>query len=324
MVRVLLRGMGMLSPIMASLVIGWAGLTRAAQPPMPPVLYSKNLALYLTQVGCSSLLDHCSAEGTNVLEGLYTIPVASWSPDGNFIAVHLFDHWAIYPASCLPDLADCKAMPLDTYINDARLTWGPDGSLVAYIDSTGSQLTLMTRGCWDGGPSSACLRRDVPISAVSGIVGQQDWSADGSVMAFVDRQLNGFVILDLACLDDPAGCVNGFHYLPAPYYPVAWSSLSADGTKLLYHADTSGQGYHEALFLMDTHTGEAHAITHRDGASLYPDWSSDERYIVFNGYASARGLELNLYVMDYERGLTILLLSEPGHNLNLPAWGVVR
>ncbi len=296
------------------------GLSRAAQKSLPSLYFSRDLILYRMPLGCASLLDACATTGQQLTTGLYSIPVALWSPDGKTLAVHLRDSWAIYPASCLPDLTACKATHLDPTINDARITWGPDGSLIAYLDSTDTLLTIITRGCWDGSPPAKCVQRSIPVTDPP-VVGQESWSADGQAMVFVNRMSSGFVLLDLSCLDDPAGCDRALKPLGSPNVPVAWPSLSPDGKMLLYHADTSGQDYHQALFMMNIETGETQPITFRDGSSFYPDWTRDEHYIVYSGYATPRSLELNLYVVDWTRGITATVLHRPRQNFALPVWG---
>jgi Tol biopolymer transport system component len=307
--------------ISALLTVVWVAVTRAAQPPMPRLLYTKNSALYAAYPGCASLLDNCSSEGDQLLNGLYSLPVAAFSPDGYSLAVHLSEHWAIYRSDCLLAKSGCKPVLLDPTINDARIAWGPNGSLLAYLDSSDTELTLMTRGCWDDNAPAGCVRRTESLTAFT-LFGQQTWSADGHAMAFVSRSASAFVMLDLSCLDDQSGCNGYLHVVPSEHYPVGWPSLSPDGRKLLYEADTSGQGIHQTLFILDIPNRITHPITFRDGASFHAAWSSDARYVAFSGYATPRSTDLNLYIIDLERGLTALLMHEPGQNLDYPVWGM--
>src|SRR5690349_8881084 len=84
-------------------MISWVGLGRGIQPAFAPILYSEtsNLQLYTATLGCPSFWAGCKRSERFLLDGLYSLPVAEWSPNGNYIAVHLSDGWMIYPTDCL-------------------------------------------------------------------------------------------------------------------------------------------------------------------------------------------------------------------------------
>lgn len=317
-----------LSALVGCVTLIWAAAARATQTPLPDLFYSKNLALYGAQIECGFLIESCSIKGRHLLDGLYSFPATTISPDGQYMAVHLNDRWGVYRVTCLWEKPDCQPLWTNALANVARMAWGPDGSVIAYLDAAANALGLFSSGCWNGSLPESCFQSRVSLSDANRLT-QPDWSGNGHYLLFIDISPNSFVLLDLSCLDDPAGCDNpGYQEhldpFPGPSATLGWPSISQDGSLILYMSDTSGQGNDEQLFVLDKDKRVNQQLTFRHGASVQADWSSDERYIVFAGFASPRSGDLSIYVMDYERRLTALALHEEGQDLGQPAWGVAR
>lgn len=316
----LIRGFLRLFALAVVVTSGWMGFARASQKALPILLYSENFTLYRVRAGCASLLQACTIEGERVVDTLYSIPVTVASSDGRQIAVHLSEQWGIYDSVCLLEQTECQPRLLDPKVEDTRIAWGPDGSLIAYVDNSGTVMHLLTRGCWEL-EAGRCLRQIVSMSE-KGRLGQISWSADGQRMIFVDGQSARFALFDMKCLDDSTGCAAYYHIIRGNYPSIALPSLSTDGTQALFHADTSRVGIGEQLFILDTETGETRQITFRSGASLHPAWSADRRYVAYVGFATPESGDLELFVMDLQRGLTTPLLHHEGRNIDYPTWGI--
>lgn len=305
---------------MVVVTAGWAGIMRSIQAELSPLLYTENFTLYRLKVGCNSLLENCVIDGEQVIDNLYTLPLTTAAPDGKQIAVHLFDQWAIYDSVCLFEQTNCKPRLLDPSINDARIAWGPDGSLLAYVDNSGTILHLLTRGCWEP-ETGRCLRKQVQLTE-QGRLSQIHWSVDGQWMIFVDGRAANFGLFNMECLDNESGCAAYQRRIAGNYPSITFPTLSADGSQVLYHADTSLIGIGEQLFIMDTATGVSRQITFRSGASLHPARTADGRYIAYVGFANFHSGDLELFVMDLQRGLTLPLLHHENQDIDYPTWGV--
>jgi Tol biopolymer transport system component len=252
-----------------------------------------------------------------LLQGLNMHSVAQWSPDGAFVAVYLSESWAIYPAACLLENRQCIPWRLDPAANDTRIAWGPEGTTLGYItDSNSATMKILTRGCWDDA-TEGCFERIVPVAS-KGVLRQPAWSADGSRFVFLGLQPRGLFILDAACLDSPAGCIDQMQYVRVNMWPVYWPSLSADGKHLLYFAET-GDGV-EQLYRTDIESGAVQQISFRAGGGSVPAWSSDGRFIAFAGFQSRSGGDLSIYLFDAERRLTALAIHQARQDFAFPAW----
>lgn len=306
--------------LLMGLTLICSGAARALQPNLPRLLYStgESASLYLAQVGCDSFIHACRAEGQQLLDGLYFLwSTAVWSPDGEYVAVHRADGWALYLAACLLGEQVCRPVLLD--VADNRITWGPEGNVIAAVNPTGTTLNLMTRACWDGSPSDSCVKHQVELNQAGALYAPY-WSANGERIIFTNTAASSLKVFDIHCLD--SACVDE----TTPVIQRAglfWPVLSPDGTQVLFAADAGfslPQVPRKQLYLGDLVTGRIERLTYTPYEATMPDWSRDGRYVAFSGFATSRSGDLALYLMDMNRRLTARFLSRPGVDLLFPAW----
>lgn len=186
-------------------LLAWIGLWRMALPPLPDIAFGDGRAftLHITPTGCESLLGGCAQVGPALVNDLYSLVVAQWSPDGDFMAVHESAGWRVYRTGCLRSGEVCSSAPL-AFADEMRLTWGPDGSVLAGLDANGQQLIVLPRPCWDVSTLAACQRMTIPLVAAQ-LLSQLHWSEGGNRIVFTDFSLGGPYLLDTACFDLPRG-----------------------------------------------------------------------------------------------------------------------
>lgn len=303
---------------------GVAGLARTAQTGFPPILYgdTSSYQLFTRELNCESFWASCHRDNQFVLESLYSIPVAQWSPDGEFIAVHMNDDWFIYPTYCLLVLQTCEPTLVDDASGDVRLAWGAGGAIIAtYANRSDVTTTLYTKGCWDG--TGDCLEKTVQLSQTS-IFTEPAWSADGTRMLFGDQLQNGFVWFYTACFDQPEGCTGQLNSFSIGANLISWPSLSADGSRVLLTMDTRGNNTYQQIFMVELDTGAVRQITDRVGTAIFPDWSADERYILFSGFPRPHSGDLQIYLLDLERGITLPIVHHPNRDVAFASWGFAK
>ncbi len=307
--------------VMLGCVGAWVGIQRVGQAPFPEILYSdtSNRQLYSTSIGCDSLLIACARHSRILLDGLYSLPVADWSPDGRTIAVHMNEGWLLYPRDCLLVLQTCQPSHFEAALPNIRIAWGPDGSTIAsYATAKNATTTIETRGCWEG--NSLCLQKRVILSELS-LLKDPTWSADGSRMAFADYTQSGLVWMDTQCFDKAEGCADDLQLLAVGANPISWPSLSADGRSALLMMDTRNSDTDQQLFIVELDTGAVQQITFRAGTATFPDWSADERYVLFSGFEKANSGDLQLYVMDLARHISLPIVHHSGRDVAFGNWG---
>jgi hypothetical protein len=299
-----------------------AGIVRSGATP-PRLLYSADTHLYETQLGCPLMLSPCSLEGEMQLsdKGVFA---GLWSPGSDYIAIYGYDGWMIFPADCFYERKDCRATPLEPPANGIQIAWGPDGTALAYVEvtTTGSILHVLTRRCWDDGAPGVCLRQEALLSAFSAL-NLAGWSADGERLAFSNIQTRDLLLLESACLAQPATCETLLEVvLPAARapFPPQWAHLSPDGMRMIFSADVSGRGIDEQLFRYDLTSGATERITFRPAQSTLPQWSPDGRYLAYSGFATPRSSDLSLYVADLWRGLHVRLATRRGQDMVNVRW----
>jgi dipeptidyl aminopeptidase/acylaminoacyl peptidase len=300
----------------ASALVLWVALVHTAQP-LPNLFFADNdsLTLHLWSSDCPSLLQTCS-HTRRLLDGLNLHPVAQPSPDGEFVAVYLSEMWVIYPMDCLLGDQRCTPAPLDSDASDNRVTWGIDGSILAYLNGQSpTTMTLQTRGCWQR--VEDCWTGRIQVTT-AGALRQPSWSADGERFAFLGLQPDGLFLLDSACLDIPDTCADQLEPLLSIPRPAYWPTLSGDGEQLLYYVE-SPLGVGE-LYLTDMQSGSTRRLPGGEGGSYVPAWSPDKRYIAYAGFQRLGSGDLSIFILDMERNLTVRGIAEPGHDFNYPAW----
>lgn len=286
-----------------------------ALPPLPPLLYSSDGVLHLLEVGCAALASDCAPQDRALLDGLdRRQSVASWSPDGRFIAAHFEEGFRLYRADCLlRGESACPSVGLDSSITDIRLAWGPNGSAVAYTLEAGRLLRVRTSGCWDGSPADKCLTFDAPVEPARLFL--PTWSADGRALVLSDPRVAALYTLDVGCLTTPETCAKRLTQITSTASHSTWGSLSADGARLLHRAVDNRQT--AQVFVLDLATGKREQITFRREDAVYPDWTPDERYVVFSG---VDGDNLNLFLVDRARQHLVRLTDTRDSEL-YPVWG---
>lgn len=304
-------------------VMGFMLIQRGVQAAYPPILFGEtsSLSLYTMTVGCPSIWISCNRSERLLLEGMYSLPVAEWSPDGHYIAAHVSDGWLIYPVDCLLVLKTCNPVPVTPAVQDNRLAWGPDGTtLASYVSTNTVTATIQTSGCWQA--DNPCLEKKIALSDYYALT-ELAWSADGSRMAFSDFVQTGLVWLNTSCFDNPDGCKADLHTIPVGLNRISWPSLSPDGRSVLLMMDTSGNGTAMQLFVVDLDSGAKRQLTDRPGTAQFPDWSADERYVLFSGFATPASGDLQIYLLDIDRHLTLSLVKHQGRDLAFASWGYV-
>ncbi|MCA0457761.1 MAG: hypothetical protein LCI00_27600 [Chloroflexi bacterium] len=296
------------------------GLARAAQPVYPPVLFgdTTTMQLYMATIGCADVWAVCRRESRFLLDSLYSLPVAEWSPDGDYIAVHLGDGWVVYPRDCLLVLQTCQPAPLPAAAGDTRIAWGAGGEIIATFANTSvATSTLYTRGCWDG--SDTCLQKSVLLSSTA-LLTEPAWSADSTRMAYVDYLQTGLIWFYTGCFDFPEGCGDELNVVNTGTR-VVWPSLSHDGRSAIFTMDLRGANTYQQLFHLNIDTGELQQLTDRAGTAIYPDWSADERYILFSGFPTLHSGDLQIYLMDLQRGITLPVIHHFAQDVVFASWG---
>ncbi len=305
---------------LVSVNLGVVGLARAMQPPLPSLLYSNTSRLHLFETNCARWLADCVNRDRTLLEGLDpSFAVAQWSPDGVFIAARMPDSWRIYRADCLLNKQDCEPHRFDSSAyNGIRLAWGPDGSALAYGvgEFEREWLRILSRGCWDGSPPEACVVQNLQMSG--GFPIQPDWSADGRRLAYTGGTFLDLYLADMACLYSGDACRSA----PITDEPEAevWPSLSADGTMVLYNTNTDITRLNEQIIVLDIETGQRRQLTFRHASSTHPDWSADDRYVAYAGFARPGDGNMDIYVLDLPRGLHVRLIRSAERDM-YPNWG---
>lgn len=303
---------------------GVAALGRMTQSNFAPILYgdTTDSQLYIADLNCGSIWIICQSGSRLLREGLYSFPLADWSPDGEYIVVHMSENWFVYPSNCLLSGQTCEPTVLTEAANDVRLAWGVDGELIASnADSSDMQITRYTRGCWDG--SDDCLQTSATLSSTS-ILTDPTWSADGSRIAYADYLQPGLVWFAAACIDEPQGCEGAANTVNVEGRRISWPSLSADGRTAILTMDIRGNNTYQQLFWVDLETGEVRQLTDRAGTAGFPDWSANGRYILFSGFSPLHGGDLLIYLMDLERQITLPIIHHPDHDVAFATWGYAK
>jgi dipeptidyl aminopeptidase/acylaminoacyl peptidase len=291
--------------------LGAVYLVAHSGPPPPPLLYTnRHYELWLWQPDDAP---------RRLLDGLYSFPVAQWSPDGETIAVHLENQWLLYPARCLLRGETCQPAPLDPELFDVRVAWGPDGSTIAYLPgSTGDRLRIRSRGCWQG-KADACFTQDVQLTSFQHYL-QPAWSPDGRWMAFFGLN-QGLFVQDMNCLPD--ACLNKARPVSVDTRIMHyWPSFSPDGQKLLYYIAPNGQLEH--IWMVDINSLQTEQLTFGDGDHFMPAWTRDGHYIAYirhdgqpNTWGiglldTARNLHVRALVVPYQQVFSALEWGPPG------------
>jgi WD40 repeat protein len=301
-------------------VLGVVLVFHSSQPDLPRLLYahSQSGSLHLLEVGCRDLLS-CPRMDREVVQAMYSLPVAQWSPDGKFVAVHLNSGWVMITVGCLLGNTTCEPEPI-LGAGDVRLAWGPDGSVLAVYNQGDAHLAVLTRGCWDP-QDGDCLRSIIRLPERF-LIAQPDWSADGRWLVFNEITTDRLSLIDTTCFDAPLQCVDEVN-LASGAPGLMWPLASQDGTRVLFSAYTDSSFLYSNLFLHDQRTNVTTRLRHSPVNVIQSmDWSADERYIVLSGLADSDMRGTSLYLLDIEREIIVRLKRGAQGHLVYPNWEI--
>lgn len=319
------------SRLSISLFIFWSllailtfGLSRTLQPPFPVVISGETSTyrLYAFPVGCESVISLCRRSERRLLDLMHSFPVAEPSPDGQLIAVHITEEWMVYDADCLLNKTGCQPILVEEGFNDVRVTWSPDSARLAYTlpGQTGTELRIRPESCWQPRSTSDCQTTIINLGSQY-LLSHPNWSTNGKRMIFMDYASGGGFWMQTDCFEMDAGCGNALQSMPNIPWRVAWPSISSDGEAAVFMSDVSGTGGgNYQLFHYDIPHQSARQITNRRYLSQYPDWSADERYVVFSGFEPRAPGDLSLYILDFQRGIIAPLAWHRGRDLAFAVW----
>jgi Tol biopolymer transport system component len=276
----------------------------------PPLLYTnRHQELWLWQVGEAP---------RRLLDRLYSLPAAQWSPDGETIAVHREDGWELYPARCLLRGEPCRPAALDPELYDVRVAWGPDGSTIAYFPgANGDTLRIRSRGCWQG--TAGCLTQDIRLDTGRNM-SVPNWSANGRYLTFINAGSKSIYLMDMNCL--PASCSNQARLLFSinPNLSYLWTALSPDGQRLAGDGNWFG-GASLQLGLVELASGRRSRITHEAGSNFSPAWSADGRFIAYIHTEGTFKAVWSIHLLDVGRAFASRAMTLPGQQLVALDWG---
>jgi Tol biopolymer transport system component len=168
--------------------------------------------------------------------------------------------------------------------SELRATWSPDGSRIAYIQSTADDHPELWVVDADGTAPTRLWRCDRPCNNID----SPDWAPDGGSIIF---QYDG----DVPDPDSPPTTFAIWRYDLATGeagpvltrtgddLTVEQPRLSPDGTRVVYARYGIAEGTPSALFIADLQGGPERQLTDWDLYAAHPDWSVDDR-IVFSSW----------------------------------------
>lgn len=305
-----------------------AALT-AGRALLPPFVYAyfpdpdqRQVSLYLHEPGCADWFSLCEAEPRRLMDGLHPYyPAAVWSPDGRWIALRSADQrWLIYEASCLLTGESCRSAALSSQWNDIRLTWGRNGEIAL---ARAGALHILTPECAGDDRVDRCAWAESAQASYNPSLSyfMADWSADGRALALTSMSGRGEVVwFDAACLDsDAETCFENAELYRTRNIPY-WVALSPDGERVVYAAAANPRVSRSQLYLLDRTTGETRMITRVGEEAVLSDWSPDGRLLVYSSSTRIITNQIDIALLDVERGIYARAVREPGWNL-YPSWG---
>jgi Tol biopolymer transport system component len=198
---------------------------------------------------------------------------------------------------CVSDLERNEVVQLTDDLNiDMDPSWSPDGQLIVFASSRGS----------DDGTNIFVMQSDgtnlTQLTRQSSAYRRPRWAPEGERIAFVLGNAGG----DLLTIDSDGsqlkrlieGGVTSFDWSPS-------------GGFIVCDVNTE-QG--KEIYMVDTRNGSVHRLTNNDALEVEPVWSPDGRRIAFG---SDRSGTMQVYVMDVD-ALRTRMVSD-GEDV---AWGV--
>jgi Tol biopolymer transport system component len=192
---------------------------------------------------------------------------------------------------------------------DARATWSPDGSRLAYVTEQGGAADLWVLDLTSGA-TTQLTQSDLTETDPA-------WSPDGTRIAFAQQAEGNLDIYTLA-VDDPAAEPVRLTEDPAPDADPAWHPV--DGT--LAFARDLGNGNRE-IFRMNGDGGGEQQLTDSPAAEEDPAWHPDGGFLAFESDRDApAGVddEFEIYVMLADGSGVARVTQHTGFDAH-PAWG---
>ena len=225
--------------------------------------------------------------------------VASWSPDGKYLAftsardgnkqVYVMD-------------ADGQNITRLTY-HDAEsyepASWSSDGRRIAFssVRDGNSEVYVMDA---DGHNPTRLTYHDAEDT-------DPTWSPDGRRMAFTSFRAGNS---EVYVMDSDGHNITRLTYHDAGDWDPAWSP---DGEHIAF--TSSHEGNYE-LYVMDADGHNLTRLTYHDADDRHPSWSPDSRHIAF---ASIRDNNWELYMMDADGHNLVRLTYHPRQDWS-PDW----
>jgi Tol biopolymer transport system component/tRNA A-37 threonylcarbamoyl transferase component Bud32 len=277
--------------------------------------------------------------------GLYDVPVLSWSPDGQWIVLveQLSDD---EPARVIRvGVASGEKQPVVSSrgeVHGLYPSYSPDGSLLALVRGPafsddiwvqpveGGEAKRLTHGgyfycrrpAWvpDGSAILAsCMVRGIVRMLRVDLEGGDPQPVTGLGQNAVDPSLRGSRMVYMEGTDlvmdiwSAPGRTSGSRESPRKFVASSlWENapaFSPDGRRIAFQSSRSGVS---SIWICDRDGSNPVQLTSLDGNSGTPRWSPDGRKLVFDAIA---GDDWNVYVVDAEGGPPRALTREPSYDV---------
>lgn len=210
----------------------------------------------------------------------------TWSPDSQFIAYSKYIAYDTDPnvEIMTMNVATGEVQQLTSQAwSDHEPAWSPDGELIAYVKTQGTEQADLYVMNSDGSD---------PRQLTEGLrvgVYQAGWSADSQQIVFVawNGAKDEYDIYSVALADGAVTpLIEGAGYDVAP-------ALSPDGQKLAFISDRDSPDKFLSIYILNLTTNDLIRLT--DYQSIHPRWSADGQYLLFSA-------DWTVYIMDLETG----------------------
>jgi DNA-binding winged helix-turn-helix (wHTH) protein/Tol biopolymer transport system component len=249
----------------------------------------------------------------NALPGAMQRPATRWIVIGALTAVAmLISGWALFHGSRTVSLRDYRLLPLTSDPGyEGESTFSPDGQMIAYVSDRTGNLEIFLKQIASG--------REINLTNNPADDVQPAFSPDGQRIAFVSSRAGSADLLYYGMETPLMG--GGIWVMPALGGNATrivesgnFPSWSPDGTTILY--TVSGTWFGMKIWKVPASGGEPREVAIRfragelvPGYILYPSYSSDGRWVAFQGGD-------NIYVVTSEGGEARAIAAG-----SRPAWG---